>query len=1064
MANFPLTERLLAEAGGWQVVKHARALVETGRVSAPVYKPPLLHGLVREGNREYRAGLRIDSPTHIENLCDCRQARETGTICAHSIAVGLALIRPAQPNPGPPASARAPSNPTDGPALNIAIDEAAEARIHVVLPPNFGVAWAKGAITVGFEITLGGTLKLLRKNVLVSLTSLRRDDYSIVEYWHTRLGAAAGLVTLGPGDLTALLSLLVGFPRVTLARKQPLVVTRDPGKPRLAVESTPDGGQIVSLPKPAGIEYFPGANGGWSFSSKEYTVIEHCLGLPLQYTVLFSNSPVRIPAAGAAAFLAQEVPVLQTWFALERQGTDGTAPVPMRVEPSTPRIVFEFEGSLNHLEGTLQGIYPSGRVVTIGLTDRREMFTFPSAGDPRRLSSRHVALEDKALERLRGQGFRGPDARGAYTLAGQEGILRFFALGLPDMQRDWEVRVGDRFQRITDQQVDVVQPRFEVQSSGENWFDLGVSLVASGSGEKFAPAEMSRLLQMGRGHTRLANGRIAVLPAQTIEHLQQVLLDCETSQPQPGIYRVSKHHTAYLDATLQDLGIQSRSWEELRRGERRLAPPEPAELPAGLAARLRPYQRDGVNWLDFLARNGLGGILADEMGLGKTLQALAFLTALRQRTGKGGSTSLVVCPTSLIENWRREAAEFTPELLVGILSGPDRFSRWAGTSGFDLVLTSYALLRRDAEYHRSQSYAVAILDEAHFIKNPDSQTARAAFAVKASHRLVLTGTPMENSVRDVWSVMQFAMPGYLGKREDFRERYELPISRGGDPEAQARLARRLRPVLLRRRKAEVARELPEKIEQVAYCELTSAQAAAYREILDLGRRTIEETGDERAGRMLILSTLLRLRQACCDLRLLGVDVTAGESEADDEDASGEGLSPLAGSAKLALLLELLEQAREGTHRVLIFSQFVSMLKLIGTQLEQHRVSYAYLDGSTKDRQAEVDRFQLDSGPPVFLISLKAGGTGLNLTAADTVIHFDPWWNPAVQAQATDRAHRIGQNRVVTSYQLITRDTVEEKILNLQRRKREATEAVIERDGFGGGLGGLTMAEMTELLS
>ncbi|OAI41833.1 hypothetical protein AYO41_05180 [Verrucomicrobia bacterium SCGC AG-212-E04] len=766
----------------------------------------------------------------------------------------------------------------------------------------------------------------------------------------------------------------------------------------------------------------------------------------------------------ANAFLANEVAALGTWFDLAVDVGEDLS-VPLRVEAARPRLVLEFEGSLNHLDGTLQAIYASGRIVTIGVTDPREQFTFSDRDEPARLFSRNMEMEQQALERLAGYGFRGPSTSGTHALAGQEAILRFFAVGLPELQRDWEVRVGARFQRITDQQLDLVEPKLEIQSSGENWFDLGVSLVAAGSGERFSPSEMARLLQMGRGFTRLGNGRIAVLPAKSLEDLQQVLLDCETSQPQPGVYRVSRNHTAYLDATIHDLGIHSRSWEELRRGERRLTPPEAVDLPAGLDSRLRPYQREGVAWLDFHARNELGGILADEMGLGKTLQALAFLTALRRRSGAANQPSLVVCPTSLIENWRREAAEFTPELRVGILSGADRFTHWTGSNDLDLIITSYALLRRDADHHRGQNYAAAILDEAHFIKNPDSQTARAAFALRARHRFVLTGTPMENSVRDLWSVLNFAMPGYLGKRDDFRERYELPISRGGDPDAQARLARRLRPVLLRRRKLDVARELPEKLEQVAYCELTSAQAAAYREILEQGRRTIEETGDERAGRMLILSTLLRLRQACCDLRLLGVDVAAAEAEADDdEEANVDPARHLTGSAKLALLAELLEQAREGGHRVLIFSQFVSMLKLIGGQLEDRRVDYAYLDGSTRDRQAEVDRFQNPDGPPVFLISLKAGGTGLNLTAADTVIHFDPWWNPAVQAQATDRAHRIGQESVVTSYQLITRDTVEEKILNLQRRKRAATEAVIERDGFGGALGGLTMAEMTELLS
>ena len=1062
MVNVPLTERLLADAAGWPVVKHARALYETGRVSGAVYKAPMLHGLVREGDREYRAGLRIDSPSHIENLCTCRQARESGSICVHSIAVGLAAMRPTRPaEPKNPVKTEKPA--LAQPASHLTIDEASSARLHVVLPPNFEAAWRKGEVTVGFEIAQNGALKLLQQYVYSTVKTLTQTDYNVIQFLLSYLGAVAGIVTFPARDLGGLLGVLVGHPRVSLARKRSAAIQASMALPVLEVKREPAGGLLVSLHVPPKLSLFGGSGRGWLWNEETATLTQIVQNLPEQYSVIVSGETIQVSSEGAAGFLVHEVPLLRAWFQVEWDGAAGVAPTPVLVTLATPRISLEFEGSLNHLEGTLQAVYESGRIVTIGVTDPREQFTFEATGTTAGLRSRNLADEEAALARLRSLGFRGPDTRGAYTLVGQDAILRFFAAGLPGLQRDWDVRTGARFQRITDQQLDVIRPQVEVRGSGENWFDLGVSLVASSSGERFAPAEIARLLQMGSGHTRLKNGRMAVLPSDALADLQQVLLDCDTAQPQPGVYRVARHHTAYLDATMVELGIASRSWEELRRGDRRLAPPELVDLPAALAARLRPYQRDGVFWLDFLARNDLGGILADEMGLGKTLQALAFLLALRRRAAGEGGPALVVCPTSLIENWRREAAEFTPELKVGVLSGPDRFARWSGTGGIDILITSYALLRRDADFHHGENYTAAILDEAHFIKNPDSQTARAAFAIRARHRFVLTGTPMENSVRDVWSVMQFALPGYLGRRDDFRERYELPIARGSDPHAQARLARRLRPVLLRRRKDEVARDLPEKIELVSYCELTRAQAAAYREILDQGRKTIEETGDERAGRMLILSTLLRLRQVCCDLRLLGVE-TAPSADTEEDDEETAAATPHAGSTKLALLDELLEQASEGGHRVLIFSQFVTMLKLIAAQLETRGQSYAYLDGSTKDRQAEVDRFQGDDGPPVFLISLKAGGTGLNLTAADTVIHFDPWWNPAVQAQATDRAHRIGQTQVVTAYQLITRDTVEEKILNLQRRKREATEAVIERDGFGGALVGLTMDEMTELLS
>ncbi len=319
-----------------------------------------------------------------------------------------------------------------------------------------------------------------------------------------------------------------------------------------------------------------------------------------------------------------------------------------------------------------------------------------------------------------------------------------------------------------------------------------------------------------------------------------------------------------------------------------------------------------------------------------------------------------------------------------------------------------------------------VLDEAQHIKNRQTQNAQAVKAIRAPHRLVLTGTPLENSVLDLWSIFDFLMPGYLGAAKDFRERYELPITREKNADAQARLARRLRPFLLRRLKRDVAKDLPAKLEQVSFCELTDDQRAVYRQVIEASRQEVlaAEPGSGKS-RMVVLNALLRLRQVCCDLRLLKL----------------ENADPTTASGKLDLFGELLEEILDGGHRVLVFSQFVSMLTLLRAALEAEGVEFGYLDGSTTDRAAVVTRFQ-QTQVPVFLISLKAGGVGLNLSGADTVIHFDPWWNPAVEDQATDRAHRIGQTRVVTSYKLIARGTVEEKILQLQSRKREIIQATL----------------------
>ncbi|HEY3914241.1 MAG TPA: DEAD/DEAH box helicase, partial [Verrucomicrobiae bacterium] len=555
------------------------------------------------------------------------------------------------------------------------------------------------------------------------------------------------------------------------------------------------------------------------------------------------------------------------------------------------------------------------------------------------------------------------------------------------------------------------------------------------NGEPLPASEIQRLLLTGQSHAPLKNGKLALLDTGAVEELQEVLVDCAPRQLD-GIYRLSNAQAGFLDATLRarsDLEIQApKSWTEraaIQRGEIKLQPPPLGDLETVL----RPYQKDGVAWLNFLRTNGFGGILADEMGLGKTLQILALL---RSAQTDPPYPSLVVCPTSLVFNWEAEARKFTPQLRVLAVHGADRAALFPQIPAHDLVITSYALLRRDAEHYRGLEFDTLALDEAQHIKNRQTQNAQAVKAIRAAHKLVATGTPLENSVLDLWSIFNFLMPGYLGEARDFHERYEIPITRDRNAAAQARLARRLRPFVLRRAKREVAADLPEKIEQVSYCDLSDEQRAYYQQVLEAGRREILDavnTNGLAKGRMLVLTTLLRLRQICCDVRLL---------KTENRVASG----------KLELFRELMEEILDGGHRALVFSQFTTMLGFLREELAAQNIECCYLDGSTKGRAAVVQKFQSDSSVPVFLISLKAGGTGLNLTGADTVIHFDPWWNPAVEAQATDRAHRIGQRNVVTSYKLIARGTVEEKILNLQNRKRALTQGVLgSEEEFTNGL-------------
>jgi SNF2 family DNA or RNA helicase len=463
---------------------------------------------------------------------------------------------------------------------------------------------------------------------------------------------------------------------------------------------------------------------------------------------------------------------------------------------------------------------------------------------------------------------------------------------------------------------------------------------------------------------------------------------------------VSTQQAAYLRQSARDFGMS-------------LEPEESVEMQA-LPDVLRPYQADGVRWMWKLSELKMGGILADDMGLGKTIQTLTFIQAR-------GGRALVVCPSSLVFNWAAEAQKWFPDLKVALHAGSKR----GELPQVDLVITSYAILRIDSEKFNAAEFDIAVLDEAQQIKNPEAQVSKAVHALKARHRFALSGTPVENSLLDLWSIMHFALPGYLGPRKAFIERFEKPLRKGGDPALGRRLARRLKPVVLRRLKTEVAKDLPARIEQVRYCDLTPKQSGIYRQLLVESRSQVD-AADDGKKRMVALTALLRLRQACCDLRLLpGIKV-------EDKDAG----------IKLDELESLLEEAVAGGHRVLVFSQFVQLLQGLVPMLLGKGWDYCYLDGQTRKRGEVVERFQ-EGKAPVFLISLKAGGVGLNLTAADTVIHLDPWWNPAVEAQATDRAHRIGQTRVVNSYKFITRGTVEEKILALQEEKKAMMESVLD---------------------
>ena len=1018
-----LSEKLLIEAGGWQAMKAARSLLAAGRVSEATWQAPELKGLVREGETEFRSGLRILSRTDVTNLCTCRASRQHGVVCAHALAVGLHCLHPQRPPAAvaleKPAVAAASGNSADSVSrvvvagVTFEIQSPPAAQLAIVLPVAVASALERGSITVFPEILVPERKPL---SALRSGESYRLDatDFNLLKSLTSEAnGQLPSALSLSTARFADLLPHLVGHPRVTLGRATGATITSGTQRLHLNGEYTEGRDLRLRLEVPAGVRILQSTSTNWLFS--EPARFESvAAGLPAAYSSIFSRE-ITIPAAGIARFLEHESAVLRNFFNLCLPDLPQVA----AVEDEQLTFHLKLEGSLTHLEGELEA------------RSEKTAATLTSPGY--RVRS---AAESAAVERLRASGFQ-PSPRGPWILKNEPAILQFFARDLPRMQKEWKVTIGSRFTHVTSS-LERVQPIITVRGSGENWFEAGIEFSVGGT-DRIGASEIRRLLQSGQKSVTLKNRKRVALHDGLLEEFDELLRDCNPEQRQPGLYRFDRRDAEYVRSLEDSAGMQF----HLSTGTATADPlANIPSVPLGdLEPVLRGYQKEGVYWLKSLARNRFAGVLADEMGLGKTVQALAFLSAL-------DGVSLVVCPSSLVVNWHREAERFAPKLGAQPVHGPDRWNNPERLNGARLLITSYALLRRDLERYQQREFSCVLLDEAQHIKNPQSQAAQAAVGLRARHRLALTGTPIENSVRDIWSIMNFLMPKYLGGQQDFKERYETPIAAAPRGPEHQRLIRRLKPYILRRTKREVASELPDKIEQVLLCELDVDQRQIYAGILAEARQVVAEFSTSASAnqqRMTALTMLLRLRQACLDPRLLGIE--------DGENG--------ASSAKLELLRELLSEALLDGHRVLVFSQFATMLRLIRDQLSADNIDCCYLDGQTRHRQAEVDRFQ-NGNAPVFLISLKAGGVGLNLTAADTVIHFDPWWNPAVEAQATDRAHRIGQTKVVTAYKLIARGTVEEKILALQTRKRAFGDLTVESDAPL--MGALSDADLREVLS
>ncbi len=980
-----IDQKWIGEVAGWKALKAGRALWKAGRVAKSSREEDVFFGEIPGAGASKRVTVRVNSRFDVDSHCQCLESRRTGAMCPHAVAVVLEALEP--------------HRKVDVEEVTSQEPEIVAKMLELEFPPHFPKNIEKGL-----------PVKLSEYETEVTMVS----DITLWRWVMSHLGGEVSPVLgLKKKQTLEFLRSVEGHSRMTAGglpvrvefsgSRVPLLVEVDEDRLCLQIDSKSLlSGQVWSEDSFIWL---------WDDTARVLNGVED------KFALLKPNQWARL-CDGLSLYLSIHSVISRSeqWREVARW-TDETFLENLQIQAGMPDFTVTLDGTTERLTARLVAHYSKEVEVYPGQFDEM-LEVFPLEQSDGSWHLRNKDAEDAAASRLMFAGFQ-MEGEGRWTLVGDDAVLEFLSGTLAGIEKDWKLITGQRLQSTRSNMVRLV-PDIQIQGSGEDWlaFDYGFQ---TDEGKKVTRDQIKRMLDAGRTSATLKNGKRIVMSSFDASIMTDVLRDCDPRQ-EGGQYYVSKNQGAYIKRlrSFYSPGSQENPVDEEVLST---LPNQPREL-------LRPYQEEGVSWLCKRVKEDGAALLADDMGLGKTLQSLCLLQFWKQSSGL---PSLVVCPTSLLDNWKSEAAQFTPDLNVMVLHGPSRKSLFTQLDSVDVLITSYALVSRDLELYKSMNLGCVIIDEASLIRNPDTQAAKALRLLSAEAKVALTGTPVENAVRDLWSIYAFLLPGYLGSREDFKERYEAGTA-GSTPDLSVlkRLRMRTEPFMLRRTKGNVAKDLPPKMEQIIWCEPSARQKELYQEVHRAGVVQVDELRDQgQKGHMQMLTVLLRLRQTCCHLGLLGDEFT--------EEALEEV------SVKLVRLLEIIDEAVRGGHRVLVFSQFTKMLGLILAQLNVRNIDYCYLDGSTRNRGAEVNRFQDPEGPPVFLISLKAGGYGLNLTAADTVVHFDPWWNPAVEAQATDRAHRIGQTRPTTVYKLITTGTVEEKILRLQDKKRALIGGTISDD-------------------
>lgn len=1063
------TQQQLISWGGQEVYEQAKADEKRGAVHRADINGDVVTGVIlRDDASEISTGFKVMPGGFIESRCPCPANRNLGMICRHVVALGIALmkrhadpererryreeLRHAKHMEEVSRSGQYVKRSPKGLAVKICLSLTANWR------DEFQNA---NTIPVGlFFLPENGTAPLSPSQLPaaqgIKLSDENEELLSLLE--DICEGAPPAQIKLSQSDFITILICAKGA-RIVAGGKEEWRTVREPVPSALMVDIDESTGELSLHPKaeiPGGEEgeqpkfLVCGRSGVVTHAGK---IMRLRNILPPPYHSIYQQDEI-IPRERVIPFIRRDLPTLRRVFPTIMQIRESL----FECVPIVPRFILDLKGTAASIQAVLYAEYGSNKIPVGAKESSPEEVALPDPDNIMRYRTRHREAERAArLKLLNKRGFHS-DQDGRLFITEPRRVLTFLGKDMPALGREgWKFTFSPSLEKLMDS-TPVITPVVNIDAVDERSFEVGFTFDASGEGSLNA-SDVQVAVNRGDGFLKL-NGRTYFFDSEAVENMRSIFNDCRCRQSErPGYFRMPQIYAPFVHASLTEMdGIDleiTPSWQDRARLVNRDKNLKIKEVPLGerLEGILRPYQKDGVYWMRFLECSGMNGLLADEMGLGKTLQTLTWLSLERVRDEARGKPALVICPTSLVQNWNHEAEKFVPHMKRLVINGPKRDKLFAMIGNSDLVITSYALIRRDLEYYDGCRFSAIVLDEAQHIKNRTTQNAKAVKQLHADSKLVLTGTPIENSVSDIWSIMDFLMPDYLGNHDEFRINYEDPLSDpalGGDAAVHDKLRRKLHPFLLRRIKKDVAKDLPDKIVQIQYCGMSPDQKRYYDQLLGECRSKIKDLVGAKgfdASRFEILALLTQMRQTCCHLNLIK----------DRKKIPGE-----APSEKLEAFFEIVGNAMAGGHRILVFSQFVSMLSIIRGELEERGVKYCYLDGQTSNRLEQCQMFNLDSSIPIFLISLKAGGTGLNLTGADVVIHFDPWWNPAVEDQATDRAHRIGQKRTVYSIKMITADSIEERVLEMQRRKQELIDATVNASD-GAVLSKLTYDDIKRLI-